>query len=311
MFNTEESTVNGDKIPTTEEFIDSAKAEQYLKSNTRNRPPKKDHIKHLSKLMVENDNSNPGTKKFKDFHSTIKFDRNGKLLDGQHRLKGLVEANKTNPGIGFWFKVERGHDPSIVDTLDCVQKTRSLVDALSYHVEKIGKLERKQCADVDKLFGGIGSLKLSQRPTMDEKVQFLLNNKDVINEVIKAFQPASKATNQNYNHAHYRSAILSFIIEDPQNKDTYIEYAERLVGKKTGFSNKDPLMAFTTKIFELEKKHAQVNSNIHSHTRMAFLLQAIDDQFKGIDASKKSYQLSEMKYHKFSKTKFSISEKEV
>ena len=309
MNNTQTNT-NMQQIPTSDEFIDANLAANYLQSNSRNRPPKKDHIKHLAKFMVENDNSNPGTKKFKDFHSTIKFDKNAKLLDGQHRLKALVEAGKITPGIGFWFKVERGHDPSIVDTLDCVQKTRSLVDSLSYHVEKIGKLERKQCADVDKLFGGIGSVKLSQRATMDEKVQFLLSNKDVINEVIKAFQPASKATNQNYNHAHYRSAILSFIVEDPDNKDTYIEYVERLVGKKTGFSNKDPLMAFTTKIMDLEKKHAQMNSNIHSHTRMALLLQAVDDQNKNIDASKKSYQLSETKYHNFSKTKFSIAEKQ-
>lgn len=60
---------------------------------------------------------------------TIKFSKDGVLIDGQHRLMGVILAAKTNPEIEVAFMVVRGLPEAVFDTIDQGRK-RTIVDAL-------------------------------------------------------------------------------------------------------------------------------------------------------------------------------------
>lgn len=67
------------------ETITPAKAVQYLKCNTTNRKVRKRRIDRLVKAIVEG--------KWELTHQGIAFNCDGTLLDGQHRLSAIIEAN--------------------------------------------------------------------------------------------------------------------------------------------------------------------------------------------------------------------------
>lgn len=64
-------------------------AEQWLSANTNNRQVKKTHVKRMSAAMVRGEWILNG--------ETVKFDANGRLVDGQHRLRAVVEAGVNVP----------------------------------------------------------------------------------------------------------------------------------------------------------------------------------------------------------------------
>lgn len=66
--------------------ITPAMANQWLKSNTHNRPARKPHVSRLANEMVKGNWQLNG--------ETIKFDTWGRLIDGQHRLMAIVEASQ-------------------------------------------------------------------------------------------------------------------------------------------------------------------------------------------------------------------------
>lgn len=301
--------MSNNNITSTKVTVDANVARNFLAKNTHNRPKRKDHIFKLKKDMLEVDPKHGG-KKFKDCVQPIKIDKNGRLMDGQHRCEAIIEADKVEPGISFDFFVEEGHEPETVETLDNGAKQRNLFDNLSYHIDtkKHPKYYKKLCADVEKMYGGIGNLKTSERASPSEKVEHILNNESILEETNKIFEVPKGEIPNGFNEAHYRAAFHSYIAEDPSNTDMYRTFAKQLVGKSDvpGLSKQDPLDALKRKITELEAEHLKVGSRIHSHTRMAYTLQAIEDQKNNVNASKKSYELKPAKYHSFSKTKYSI-----
>ena len=58
----------------------------WLESNTRNRPVKQSHVNRLAKEILEN--------RWQLSHQGIAFDTTGLLLDGQHRLWAIIEADR-------------------------------------------------------------------------------------------------------------------------------------------------------------------------------------------------------------------------
>jgi hypothetical protein len=68
------------------ETITPSKAAEYLKTNTANRSHRKEWINKLA-LMILND-------QFELTHCGIAFREDGTLIDGQHRLMAIVQANR-------------------------------------------------------------------------------------------------------------------------------------------------------------------------------------------------------------------------
>lgn len=70
----------------TVETITPKLAEKWLAMNTENRPMSPRHVKLLAKQIREG--------RWQLNYETIKFDENGRLMDGQHRLKAIMEADR-------------------------------------------------------------------------------------------------------------------------------------------------------------------------------------------------------------------------
>ena len=92
-------------------------AEYLLNKNDGNRPVNNGNIDKMVKDMLLNQWNYDG--------SPISFDKYGRLLNGQHRLKAIIKSGKTFP-----FKVTTGHQPEIFATMD-IGKTRTSSDVLA------------------------------------------------------------------------------------------------------------------------------------------------------------------------------------
>lgn len=92
-------------------------AEYLLNKNNGNRPVNQANIDKMVKDMLSN--------QWKYDGSPISFDKYGRLLNGQHRLKAIIKSGKTFP-----FKVNTGHQPEIFATMD-IGKIRTGSDVLA------------------------------------------------------------------------------------------------------------------------------------------------------------------------------------
>lgn len=89
-------------------------AAQWLKKNTRNRPVHSPDVAYLATQMQT---------EWSETGESIKFDKYGKLIDGQHRLLACIEA-----GVPFRTLVVEGLEPASFNKLDQGKK-RTLADA--------------------------------------------------------------------------------------------------------------------------------------------------------------------------------------
>lgn len=100
-----------------QERITPEKAAMILETqNTRNRPLSENYVNSLVKSVRRGE--------WEDNGETIKFDNNGTLIDGQHRLKMLIRLGQSKT---LW--VARGLEPVAFETIDQA-KPRSLSDVL-------------------------------------------------------------------------------------------------------------------------------------------------------------------------------------
>lgn len=106
----------------TKESITPKKAIEWLKRNIHNRPLSDAHVNRLASAMQS------GVWRMNG--DTIRFNGNGDLIDGQHRLRACVQSNCT-----FESYVVRGLDHAAFDTID-QGKRRSTGDVLARRGEK-------------------------------------------------------------------------------------------------------------------------------------------------------------------------------
>ena len=90
-------------LEVTVEVIDSAAAEAYLQNNAYHRKVKQKKVDEYMKEMQDG--------KWKLNGKSIIFDKNGRLLNGQHRLAAVVQA-----GVPLTILVVRGIDPEVLET---------------------------------------------------------------------------------------------------------------------------------------------------------------------------------------------------
>ncbi len=110
-------TIQGVTIESRTVVITPALAEFLLTKNSHNRPLNKGNASKIALAMTNNEWQYDGT--------PISFDKYGKLLNGQHRLTGVVLSGKS-----IIFKITSGFSPSIFTTMD-VGKVRTGSDVLA------------------------------------------------------------------------------------------------------------------------------------------------------------------------------------
>ena len=110
--------------------------------NTNNRRVNEKHVRRLARDMVEGN--------WMLTHEGIAFDKHGKLIDGQHRLWAITEAN-TTVDMYVW----RNIDPDVRIAIDC-GKSRSMADVLNIAGGN-GEVTREQVAILRVMLGGLSS----------------------------------------------------------------------------------------------------------------------------------------------------------
>lgn len=106
----------------SKEIVTPKKAMEWLKRNVHNRPLGQSHVNRLAGAMKA------GTWKVNG--ETIKFNGNGDLIDGQHRLNACVTS-----GVQFESYVVTGLEHEAFDTID-QGKLRTASDVLARRGEK-------------------------------------------------------------------------------------------------------------------------------------------------------------------------------
>lgn len=98
-------------LVTVVEHITPGLASTYLALNVEhNRNLRERYVLELAKDMLSG--------RWKLSGDPIRFDTNGRLIDGQHRLKALEMAGTVEPGIVIRFAVMRGITPSAMHVID-------------------------------------------------------------------------------------------------------------------------------------------------------------------------------------------------
>jgi hypothetical protein len=95
-------------------------AMEMLERNSLNRPLNDQHVKRISKQIIEG--------KWKFNGDTIKFSKNKEILDGQHRLWAVIEAK-----MPIKTAVIYGIESDAFATIDTLRKPRSGADVLALH----------------------------------------------------------------------------------------------------------------------------------------------------------------------------------
>lgn len=106
----------------TREKITPAKAKAMLEKNDNNRIIKKPRVNSFAAIMEAG-------KWKEDNGETLTIDINDDMLNGQHRLNALVDAD-----VSLYFWVARGADPEVKNTID-TGKSRTVSDVFSLNGE--------------------------------------------------------------------------------------------------------------------------------------------------------------------------------
>jgi len=102
--------------------VNAEKAKGWLESNRRNRALRRRLVDTYARDMLAGDWVVTG--------EAIKFSRDGKLIDGQHRLEAILIANETRPDLEIPLMVIYGLDPDSQHVMDTGAR-RTVGDSLA------------------------------------------------------------------------------------------------------------------------------------------------------------------------------------
>lgn len=171
----------------------------------------------------------------------IRFDWDGRLIDGQHRLEGVVIS-----GVTVVMVVIRGLDPRVQGVLDTNAK-RTMRDALTFAGIKSGVNDLATAARIAQAYES-GALEdaLSNIPSNNlsntEGVEWALQNPDAIGACLFAHRVARKigATSGSLGYC-----VLRLMRVDPEKAIDFFEGAAEMRTNGRGDPRKAMLDAFT------------------------------------------------------------------
>ena len=129
----------------------------WLENNSRNRAVKQSHVDRLARDIIEN--------RWRLSHQGIAFDTRGLLLDGQHRLWAIVEANR--PVLLRVFFNEPAENKQVMD----VGERRSNLDIMTM-TQQVGDVSAKHLSTLRSMLAG-RSVSSTRRSVGEEGKLFL------------------------------------------------------------------------------------------------------------------------------------------
>ena len=106
--------------------IDAALAKRLLERNSENRPMRTAHITALARAILAGE--------WMETHQGIALDTGGRLVDGQHRLHAIIEADQSVPGITVPSLITCGISAATFAVVD-TGRVRSASDILALQGE--------------------------------------------------------------------------------------------------------------------------------------------------------------------------------
>lgn len=219
------------------EDISVKKAQEWLKHNTTNRPVRQATVLRYSAAIKRGEWVVNG--------ETLKFNCDGRLIDGQHRLYSIVAAGK-----GIKSYVVREVPENAFDTID-QGANRTLADVIHRHGEDNPKL----------LAAAVRTLAWFAEPTMGRKHWLPLTGKQALaildanpglRSSLKAAQNANKALPASQGAAlHYL-----FSKKDSALADTFFE----ALASGESLKKTDPVYRLRERLIERRNKAVQIRS---------------------------------------------------
>lgn len=194
--------------------VTAAIAEDYLKGNTNNRKLRMFNVSKYAADMVAG--------RWLLSTDVIGFDTTGRLIQGQHRLAAVIEADKQKPGISVPMLVAWGFPPDTYDVLDqgSIRGAHTVLSTHGVTSTAVTAAAARQVLFYDKFPDVIwrGSESISRVEVID----FVLANKD-------AFHEANQLSGTRVSRGHLYNVtsmtVLHFLVmRDSANTDKWDEW---------------------------------------------------------------------------------------
>jgi hypothetical protein len=223
--------------------VDAAVAQEWLSHNVCNRMKRRSRLAEFKRDMLNNN--------WRTVGDPIRFDTNGDMCDGQHRMIALGNAALIDPGIEFDFLVIRGIKTADRHVLDTGTR-RSAADQLrinGYKNYSTLASAAKWCAmwDRDALYAADFS---TRSITHAEILGYVIENPDleaVVNRVVSRLRLYIDIPPGYIAAAYYLCQRINAKQAD--------EFFER-TADGVGLPGRDPILALRRRLHELDKAHA-------------------------------------------------------
>lgn len=232
-------------------------AQEWLQTIAANRRLSKVNLENLTKAMEED--------RWHDDGSTIKFDKNGRLIDGQHRLRALIDTGKS-----MTFLVVFGVKPEAMTTLD-TGKSRSRGDVLAIHDPTLADVNSIAAAATIMLRweqGVRGNNLRNSYLSNDEVVQFYDRNKDTI---ITASRNGRRLANHTKAASAQAFALAYWLLTGVDSEDG--EFFWDRVVDGAGLEPGNPIYALR-ELLQREARQAKTRERLRADIAVALMIKA-------------------------------------
>ncbi|TNC26474.1 hypothetical protein [Amycolatopsis alkalitolerans] len=246
--------------------ITPKKAEEMLAANTANRPLSRPLVRSFAEAMRRGD--------WRVTHQGIAFDANGVLVDGQHRLAAIIEAD-----LPVELTVFTDVPPDTFDVLDTGRK-RNAADALAIEGETNSHM----------LASMLRTVWLYQnRPEVSwSGANALVTNHQIVetleaNPTIREYVKLGERIAAEAAMIKSAAGAASYLVHDANKGADLDDWFEGIIGG-AGLKRADPRLTFRNHMFRLARKQAgQVLKRRDTREHVTLYLKAFNAWARGED----------------------------
>ena len=213
--------------------VTPALAAKWLENNTDNRKQRGSYISEIANAMRRGE--------WQTTHQGIAFAKCGKLLDGQHRLEGIVRAN-----LNLEMLVVTGLSPTTFSTIDVGAK-RTLADTTN-----LSKKTAEACRILTKMVVGGVPTSAQVRQVADSGVE----------DVHERLMNYCGSTRSFYSSAAMRAAAVTLILNGASQEAVFKNYSNLVL---ENFNNMNSVSQCLVRMVNAKKVHAQTASPTYSY----------------------------------------------
>lgn len=219
----------------------------------------------------------------------IKFDEDGKLLDGQHRLHAIIKADK-----GVQMVIVRGLAPIAQETMDTGKK-RSIADVLTLRgiptAHMLGSALRSYWRY--KQDGEFHSGGIRYAPTNQELIALWEKNPGLLESVKTIGRLSQRSPLKTPTGAR----AIHYVVAEKHGVEVADDFFEKLYDFGYGGPKTDPVIALRKRLLDSEG----VRDTMHSRVKLALMVKAINAYLNGEEVNQLRWRVGGPKPEPFPK----------